>query len=63
MPSDQSHVSTGEAAGRLGCSTRTVVRWIQDGRLRAITLPNGRYRVLTEDIDKILTPSVVGAAA
>jgi excisionase family DNA binding protein len=56
-------VSTGEAAGRLGCSTRTVVRWIQDGRLRAITLPNGRYRVLTEDIDKILTPSVVGAAA
>jgi excisionase family DNA binding protein len=44
-----------EAAQAIDCSPTTVTRWIKSGRLPAVTLPSGRYRVRRDDLDKLLT--------
>ena len=46
--------STGEAGKLLGVSYVTVARWIRAGKLRAIKLPSGHYRVPESEIKRLL---------
>ena len=50
-------LTVNEAAGALRVHPRTVTRWIEAGRLKAITLPNGRYRLTRDVVDAVLTPT------
>ena len=45
---------SGEVAEILGVSRHTVVKWIKEGRIRAIRLPSGRYRIPESEVKKIL---------
>jgi excisionase family DNA binding protein len=55
-------LTVGQVADQLGTSSRTVQRWIKDGRLRAVRLPGGRsYRVYQQDVDDAL--EVIEASA
>ena len=39
---------SGEAAEILGVDRHTIVKWIREGRIRAVRLPSGRYRIPVE---------------
>lgn len=39
----ETHYTLKEVASQLRVSVRTVQRWIQEGKLRAIELPSGKY--------------------
>lgn len=55
-------LTVAQVADQLGTSSRTVQRWIKDGRLRAIRLPGGRsYRIYQRDIEAAL--EVIEASA
>jgi len=55
-------LTVAQVADQLGTSSRTVQRWIKDGRLRAIRLPGGRsYRIYQRDINAAL--EVIEASA
>jgi len=45
--------STGEAARLLGISFRTLKRWIYSGKISAEKTPSGRYRISSEEIDRL----------
>jgi len=45
---------SGEVAEMLGVSRHTVAKWIREGRIKAITLPSGRYRIPESEVRKIL---------
>jgi len=45
---------SGEVAEVLGVDRHTVVKWIKEGRIRAIRLPSGRYRIPESEVKKIL---------
>jgi excisionase family DNA binding protein len=47
-------LTTGEAALRLHVTDETVRRWIAAGKIPAITLPSGQFRIKEADIDAIL---------
>lgn len=49
-------VSLADAADRLGCSPRTIRRWIAEGRLTAYRLGSRAIRIDLEQIDALLTP-------
>lgn len=56
MLADQpTFLSLPEAAAAFEVSLSSVRRWVKDGRLKAITLPNGRRRIRREDVDAILS--------
>ena len=38
-------LSTGQVAKKLGVSTQAVINWIEAGKLEAIKLPGGHYRI------------------
>lgn len=59
MTSDEAYLTTKQAAERLRTSPETVRRWVRDGKLAAITYPSGRRKFRPQDVDAILTPSVV----
>ena len=41
-------------AERLGYHTETVLRWVRDGEIPAIRLPNGAVRIIEDDLDEWL---------
>jgi len=45
---------SGEVAEILGVDRHTVVKWIKEGRIKAIRLPSGRYRIPEGEVRKIL---------
>jgi len=45
---------SGEVAEILGVDRHTVVKWIKEGKIRAIKLPSGRYRIPESEVRKIL---------
>ncbi len=47
-------LTTGKVARILGVSRHTVTRWIRQGKIKAIRLPSGRYRIPKEVVLKIL---------
>ena len=44
----------GEVAEVLGVDRHTVVKWIKEGKIRAIRLPSGRYRIPESEVRKVL---------
>lgn len=56
-------LTTGEAATMLSVTDETIRRWIAAGRIPAITLPSGQFRIAREHVDAILAgDSSAGAA-
>ncbi len=51
-------LTIGEAAELVRVHRRTVLRWIEVGRLPAARLPGGEFRVRCADIEKLLKPTV-----
>jgi len=52
-------LSTKEAAERLGITTRTLHRYIKEGKIAASQIvPNGKLRISLESIDRLLETSV-----
>lgn len=49
-------LSVSEVAEHLGCRKETVRRYILDGRLPALQIVGGFYRVWEEDIGQLLQP-------
>lgn len=47
-------VSPRNAAEHLGLQPITILRWIKKGKIPAYRLPNGRLRILIEDLDRLL---------
>ena len=45
-----------EVAVATKTTSRTVMAWIHDGKLRAVKLPGGHYRISKADVDELLTP-------
>ena len=52
---DNQYLSPSQFAKQLDLSTKTVYSWIQSGRVLSSTLPNGRYRIPSEELDRLLT--------
>lgn len=66
MTQDHTFLTAREAAERLTgagmpVAKDTVQRWCREGKLAAITLPGGHYRIRAEDVDAILS-APAGAA-
>jgi len=38
-------LSTGDVAKKLGVSTQAVINWIEAGKMHAVKLPGGHYRI------------------
>jgi excisionase family DNA binding protein len=53
-PRDAELLTVAEVALRWHVSVRTVQRWIADGKLKAVLLPSGRYRIRPADADAAL---------
>jgi excisionase family DNA binding protein len=52
-------LSTKEAAERLGITTRTLHRYIKEGKIAASQIvPNGKLRISLESIDRLFETSV-----
>ena len=52
---ENQYLSPSQFAKQLDLSTKTVYSWIQSGRVLSSTLPNGRYRIPSEELDRLLT--------
>jgi excisionase family DNA binding protein len=52
--SDDELLTVAQVAERWQVHTRTVKRWIADGKLKAVRLPSGRYRIRAADADAAL---------
>ena len=52
-------MTVAEVAERWHVSVRTVQRYIADGKLKALRLPGGRYRIRPEDADAALDETFV----
>ena len=49
-------LSVYDVSDKLSVSTQAVRNWIRTGKLPAMRLPNGKYRVLKSDVIKMLEP-------
>ena len=49
-------LSVYDVSDKLSVSTQAVRNWIRTGKLPAVRLPNGKYRVLKSDVIKLLEP-------
>ena len=47
-----------EVATMCGVTAATVVRWIRQGRIAAIQLPGGLYRIPSSEIPRIKRPTL-----
>ena len=56
-PHPASLLTTADAANLLGVSTRTIVRWIQDGDLPAIRVGLRAYRIAPEALSSLVVPA------
>lgn len=45
--------STGEVAKILGCSYYTIYKWIRRGWIKVVQLPNRRYRISEEEVERL----------
>ena len=52
-------LTTAEIAARIGCTERTVQRWIKSGKLPALPLANHRYAVNPSDLQHLALPEHV----
>ena len=52
-----------EVAKQLTVTPATVLRWCHAGKIEAIRLPSGQWRIRQAVVDRILTPVEVDAAA
>ena len=59
MERKESMLRSGEVAEVLGVDRHTVVKWIKEGKIRAIRLPSGRYRIPESEVKKILEGGTV----
>lgn len=57
MESKERLLRTGEVAEMLGVDRHTVIRWVREGKIRAIRLPSGRHRIPESEVRKILERS------
>ena len=55
-------LTVSEVALRLRCRQETIRRYIIMGRLPALVLPDGRYRIREEDLAALLKPVGVSEA-
>ncbi|MDO8532660.1 MAG: excisionase family DNA-binding protein [Dehalococcoidia bacterium] len=46
-----------EVSERLGCGRETIRRLIATGRLKAVKLPGGHFRIAEEDLAGLLRPA------
>lgn len=46
---------TREVAAHFGVMNRTVIDWVRKGRLTAIRLASGQYRITVESFQKLIT--------
>ena len=49
-------VGVGKASQLIGVEKETIRAYIRDGRLPAMRLPNGYFRIREEDLDRMLEP-------
>ncbi|WP_308124244.1 helix-turn-helix domain-containing protein [Mycolicibacterium xanthum] len=56
MPDTDPLLTVTEVARRWHVSVRSVQRWIADGKLPAIRLPGGQYRIRQSDADAAERP-------
>ena len=54
MPQASPLLTTGEAARKLYVTDETIRRWIAAGKLAAITLPSGQFRIRADDVEALL---------
>jgi excisionase family DNA binding protein len=54
MTQQGAHLTVSQAAAELAVHPATIRRWIADGRLHAIRLPGGTYRIRRTDVAQIL---------
>ncbi len=47
-------MTTSELAKALNVTRHAVIKWIREGRLNAIRLPGGRYRIPESEVRKII---------
>ena len=56
---EKKYLTTKEAAAFIGgdVTFRTIVRWIHEGKLKAVRNPSqrGHFKILPEDLDKMLS--------
>jgi excisionase family DNA binding protein len=45
--------STAEAAEALGVSSRTIARWVKDGRIKAVRAGGRLWRISAEEIRRV----------
>lgn len=50
MTESPEHIKVPQAADILGVSIRTVYRWLRQGRLTAVTRPDGRRAICRDDV-------------
>lgn len=48
MKGERGYYTPGEAAGKLGVSLRTVMRWLKAGKVVSTRSPGGRWRIPAE---------------
>ena len=53
---NETMLSVTEAARRPDLQKETIRRYIVEGRLPAMRLPNGYYRITERDVEKLLDP-------
>ena len=56
-------MSVAEAAQRTGLQKETIRRYIGEGRLPAVRLPNGYFRISEQDLERMLEPVQVETVA
>lgn len=54
MPPDDALLTADEVCDLFKIHKRTLTRWVNDGKLPAVTLPSGRVRYRQADVDAIL---------
>ncbi|RLG78434.1 MAG: hypothetical protein DRO10_02900 [Thermoprotei archaeon] len=54
MEKKERMLRSGEVAEILGVDRHTVVKWVKEGKIKAIRLPSGRYRIPESEVKKIL---------
>lgn len=63
MAADQTFLSISEVAALFEVSDVSVRRWVKSGRLKAVRLPSGIFKVRREDVEAILDADPAGAGA